>query len=287
MDALIRQVLSGAALGGIYALVALAVVMVYQATRHVNFAIGETAMFSASVAAACFQAAAPYWVGLLAAVATAFVLGVAIERLLVERLERASALSVVVVMIGLLLVFNSVAGWLFGFTVRPFPSPFPPARTRYLSPHEIGVIAVSLIVVVALYGFLQHTRLGLAMRATADNRTSSRLVGIRAGWMLALGWGVASAIAAVAAMLVAPIVYLEPNMMSPVLIYGFAAALLGGIDSPAGAVVGGFLVGMFENVAGAYLVGPELKLVAALAVIVAVLMVRPAGLFGTRPVARV
>ncbi len=287
MDGLIRQLLSGAALGGIYALVALAVVMVYKATRHVNFAIGEMAMFSAFVAAFVIDRGGPYWAGFAAAIATAFALGAAVERLLVERLERASALSVVVVMIGLLLVFNSLAGWLFGFTVRTFPSPFPAARTSYVSSHEIGLIAVSLVLVTALYLFFEYTQTGLAMRATADNRTSSRLVGIRAGWMLAIAWGVASAIAAVAAMMIAPLVYLEPNTMSPVLIYGFAAALVGGIDSPPGAVAGGFLVGIFENVAGAYVVGPELKVAAALALMVGVLIVRPAGLFGTRHVVRV
>jgi branched-chain amino acid transport system permease protein len=125
------------------------------------------------------------------------------------------------------------------------------------------------------------------MRATADNRTSSRLSGIRAGWMLAVGWGCASAIAAIAAMMIAPVVYLEPNTMAPVLIYGFSAALLGGIDSPFGAVVGGFAIGVFENLAGAYVVGPDLKLALALAVIVGVLVVKPAGLFGQRVVVRV
>jgi branched-chain amino acid transport system permease protein len=290
MDALLRQALSGAALGAVYAIVALSVVMVYRATRHVNFAIGEMAMFSAFVAAAMMDAGMSYWGALALTLVLAFATGALVEQLLVARLEQASALSVLVVMIGLLLVFNSLAGWLFGFTIRTFPSPFhtgSPAIGAYLSAHEAGIIAVTMGVVLALYVLFEHTNVGLALRATADDRTSSRLVGIRAGWMLAIGWGVASAIAAVAAVMIAPLVYLEPNTMTPVLIYGFAAALLGGIESPPGAVLGGFVVGILENLAGAFVVGPELKLIVALGIIIGVLILRPAGLFGRARVARV
>jgi branched-chain amino acid transport system permease protein len=290
MDSVLRQALSGAALGAVYAIVALAVVMVYKATRHVNFAIGEMAMFSAFVAAACMDAGLSYWWALAVTLIMAFATGALIERLLVERLEQASSLSVLVVMIGLLLVFNSLAGWLFGFTIRTFPSPFParsPGAGAYLSGHEAGIIGLSLVVVLALYLLFEHTKTGLALRATADNRVSSRLVGIRAGWMLAIGWGVASAIAAVAAVMIAPLVYLEPNTMTPVLIYGFAAALLGGIESPPGAILGGFVVGILENLAGAFVVGPELKLIVALVIIIGVLIMKPSGFLGPPRVARV
>jgi branched-chain amino acid transport system permease protein len=157
----------------------------------------------------------------------------------------------------------------------------------YVSGHELGSTAVTLGVLLLVYVFFRYTRLGLAMRAAAFNPVSARLVGIRVGWMLALGWGLAAAIGAVAGMMVAPAVFLDPNMMGGILLYAFAGALLGGITSPLGAVIGGFAVGVIENVAGAYLVGSELKLTLALAIIVGVLVVRPSGLMGRTIVARV
>jgi len=138
-----------------------------------------------------------------------------------------------------------------------------------------------------LYLFFRFTPLGLAMRATAQNPVSSRLAGIRVGWMLALGWGLAAAVGSIAGMMVAPIVYLDPNMMGGVLLYAFAAALLGGIDNPFGAVVGGLIVGVLENLMGAYVVGTELKLTVALVLIIGVLLVKPTGLFGRVFVTRV
>ena len=156
-----------------------------------------------------------------------------------------------------------------------------------MSAHELGAIGVTLVVLVLLYLFFQFTPLGLAMRAVAQNPASSRLAGIRVGWMLALGWGLAAAIGAVAGMMVAPVIYLDPNMMSGVLLYAFAAALMGGIDSPGGAVLGGFIVGVVENVMGAFVIGTELKLTVALLVIILVLLVKPSGLFGKVFVKRV
>jgi branched-chain amino acid transport system permease protein len=196
----------------------------------------------------------------------------------------------VIVFIGLLVVFNSLAGWIFGFTIQVFPSPFPENAwygSRFLSPQQVGMIAVTLGVLFLVFLFFRFTKLGLAMRAAAENPASSRLVGVRVGWMLALGWGFAAMLGAVAGMMAAPAVYLEPNMMSGILLYGFAAALLGGITSPFGAAVGGFLVGVVENLAGAYLVGTQLKLVLALVMIVAVVIFKPAGLFGRKVVVRV
>ena len=201
-----------------------------------------------------------------------------------------SVLPVVVVFIGLLVIFNSLAGWIFTYTIKSFPSPFPaapPFGQRYVSSHELGALAVTLVVLALLFAFFRFTSLGLAMRAAAQNPASSRLVGIRVNRMLALGWGLAAAIGAVAGMMVAPIVYLDPNMMAGILLYAFAAALVGGIDSPGGAVVGGLLVGVLENVLGAYVIGNELKLSVALVLIVGVLVVRPSGLFGRVQVTRV
>ena len=289
MDLLLHQILSGLATGGIYASVALALVMIYQATHLVNFAQGELAMFAAYIAWALLQTGMPYWAAFFLTVGFAFVLGVVIERLIIRPVENAPILSVVIVFIGLLVILNSVAGWIFSYTIKPFPSPFPTEPlfgNPYMSSHEIGSIAITLVVLALLFVFFRYTPLGLAMRAAAQNPVSSRLVGIRVSWMLALGWGLAAAIGAVAGMMVAPTVFLEPNMMSGILLYAFAAALLGGIDSPGGAVLGGFIVGVLENVVGAYL-GTELKLTVALALIVGVLVIRPSGLFGKVLVTRV
>ena len=219
----------------------------------------------------------------------AFVGGVVLERVVIQPVENAPSLSVVIVFIGLLVIFNSVAGWIYSYTIKPFPSPFPSEPlfgNSYVSSHELGSTAVTLVVLALVYVFFRFTPLGLAMRAAAQNPVSSRLVGVRVGWMLALGWGLASAIGAVAGMMVAPVVFLEPNMMGGILLYAFAGALLGGIDSPAGAVLGGFIVGVLENVVGVYL-GTELKLTVALVIIICVLVVRPSGLFGKVNVARV
>jgi branched-chain amino acid transport system permease protein len=289
MEAFLHQVLSGLATGGIYAIVALALVMIYQATHLVNFAQGEMAMFSTYLAWTLIDAGLPYWVAFGGTVALSFVLGIAIERIVIRPVEKAPVLAVVIVFIGLLVILNSVAGWIYTYTIKSFPSPFP-ARTilgGYVSAHELGVMAVTMGVLLALFLFFRFTPLGLAMRAAAQNPVSSRLVGIRVGWMLALGWGLAAAIGAVAGMMVAPIVFLDPNMMAGILLYGFAGALLGGIDNPAGAVAGGFAVGVLENLSGAYLVGTELKLTVALVLIVGVLVVRPSGLFGRVLVHRV
>ncbi len=290
MDALLHQVLAGLATGGIYASLALALVMIYQATHLVNFAQGEMAMFTTYVAWTLINAGLPYWPSFLLTVAFAFVLGILIERLVIRPVAHAPVLAVVVVFIALLLILNSVTGWIYTYTIKSFPSPFPQEPLfgiRYMSAHELGAIGITLVLLLALYAFFRFTPLGLAMRAAAQNPESSRLVGIRVGAMLALGWGLAAAIGAVAGMMVAPIVYLEPNMMGGVLLYAFAAALVGGIDNPWGAVFGGFLVGMLENVLGAFVIGNELKLSVALVLIVVVLLVRPSGFFGRVHVTRV
>jgi branched-chain amino acid transport system permease protein len=289
MDLLLHQALSGLATGGIYASVALALVMIYQATHLVNFAQGEMAMFATYLAWTLMQAGVPYWGAFFITVAAAFVGGIILERVVVQPVENGPILSLVIVFIGLLVIFNSLAGWIYSYTIKPFPSPFPvvPAlQNKFLTAHEMGSALVTLIVLLLVFLFFRFTPLGLAMRAAAQNPVSSRLVGVRVGWMLALGWGLASAIGAVAGIMVAPIVFLEPNMMGGILLYAFAGALLGGIDSPGGAVLGGFIVGVLENVVGVYL-GTELKLTVALVIIVGVLVVRPSGLFGQVHVARV
>jgi len=290
MEAFLAQVLSGLATGGIYASVALALVMIHQATHLVNFAQGEMAMFSTYIAWSLIHAGMPYWAAFFLTIAISFAGGVVIERVIIRPVEKGSVLSVVVVFIGLLVILNAVAGWIYSFTVKPFPSPFPAEPlfgNHYLSSHGLGAIAITLMVVLSLWAFFRFTPLGLAMRAAAQNPASARLVGIRVGWMKALGWGLAAAIGAIAGMMVAPIVYLDPNMMAGILLYAFAAALLGGIDSPFGAVVGGFIVGVLENLVGTYVIGNELKLTVALVLIIGVLIVKPSGLFGRTVVQRV
>ena len=293
MDTLIQQIVSGLATGGIYGSVALALVMIYQATEVVNYAQGEMAMFSTYLAWTLLNAGLPYWVAFVATLAIAFVGGVLLERILIRPVENAPVLTIVIVCIGLLVILNSVAGWIYSYIQKPFPSPFPSKPIRvgniYFGAHDLGALAVTLLVLAGLYVFFRFTTLGLAMRAAAQNPVSSRLCGIRVGWMLALGWGLAALVGAVAGMMVAPIVFLDPNMMAGILIYAFASATLGGFTSPGGAVLGGLIVGVIENLVGTYVkfIGTELKLTVALALILIVLVVRPSGLFGRAAVHRV
>ena len=288
MDLFVQQVLSGLAVGGIYASLALALVMIYQATEHVNFAQGAMAMFSTYIAWALIQAGLPYWIAFFATIAISFAGGIVIERVVIRPIK-GSVLSVVVVFIGLLILFESLAGWIFTYFQQTFPSPFPDIPVMGVNVQELSVIGVTLVVLVAVFAFFRFTPLGLAMRAAAQNPESSALVGIHVGWMLALGWGLAAAIGAVAGMMVAPKLNLDPTMMGSVLIYAFAGALLGGITSPGGAVIGGFTVGVMENLIGTFVpfVGNELKLTFALILIIGVLVVRPSGLFGQVVVNRV
>jgi branched-chain amino acid transport system permease protein len=290
MDAFFHQIFSGLANGCIYGSVALALVMIYQATHHINFAQGEMATFSTFIAWALLQSGWSYWAAFVTTVAISFTGGLLVQRIILRPVEKAPVLNNVIVFIGLLVIFNSLAGWIFEHTIKAFPSPFPQEsvlKTRFFSAHELGSVGVMLCVLAALYAFFRFTPVGLAMRAAAQNPDSARLVGIRVSWMLAVGWGLAAAIGAVAGMMVAPIVYLDPTMMSGILLYGFAAALLGGIDNPGGAVLGGFIVGVLENLLGAYVIGTELKLTVALVLIVGTLTLWPNGLFGKHVVTRV
>ncbi len=293
MDIFIQQVVSGLATGGIYASVALALVMIYQATDVVNFAQGEMAMFATYICWSLLNAGVPYWGAFLATLGIAFAGGVVIERVVIRPVENAPILSIVIVTLGLLVICNSLAGWIWTYVQKPFPSPFPSTPFKVgeiiLGAHDLGQIGITLLVLLCIYLFFRFTPLGLAMRAAAQNPLSSRLVGIRVGWMLALGWGLAAVFGAVAGMMVAPILTLEPNLMGGVQIYAFAAATLGGFTSPGGAVLGGFIVGVVENLVGTYVgfIGTELKFTVALAMIIVVLLVRPTGLFGSSLVKRV
>jgi branched-chain amino acid transport system permease protein len=284
-------VFAGLSTGGIYALMALAIVMIYQAIDHLNFAQGEMAMFSTFVSWQMLQWGVPYWAAFLLTIVISFAGGVVIERVVFKPLKAAPVLSHVVVFIALFAILNSAAGFLWDYTIKSYPTPFgtTPLFGGLISSHDAGMTVVTLAILLLLYVFFRYTRIGLAMRAAAANPESARLVGIRVGWMIALGWGMAAAIGAVAGMMIAPVVFLEPNMMLSILLYGFAGAVVGGLTSPLGAVIGGFSVGVIENLAGTYIpyVGRELKLTIALALIVAVLTIKPSGLFGRVVVTRV
>jgi branched-chain amino acid transport system permease protein len=285
-------VLAGLANGAIYALMALAVVMIYQAIDHLNFAQGEMAMFSTFIAWQLMQWGEPYWLAFVLALIVSFVGGIVIDRILFRPIHNAPILSQLVAFIALFSILNSSAGEIWNFTIKSFPTPFgmqPLFGERLIGTHQAGMIGVTLVLLGLLYLFFRGTRLGLAMRAAAANPDSARLVGIRVGWMIALGWGMSAAIGAVAGMLIAPVVFLEPNMMLGVLLYGFTGAVLGGLSSPGGAVAGGFAVGVIENLAGTFIpyFGRDLKLTIALVLIVAVLLFRPSGVFGRAVVSRV
>jgi branched-chain amino acid transport system permease protein len=288
----LQQVVSGLASGGIYASLALALVLIHRATGIINFAQGEMAMFTTFILWSLTENHGwPYWPAFVATLILAFVGGVAIHRFVIRPVERGSVLTIVIVTIGLLLIFNGAATWIWTGEVRAVESPFPTRTIDVggvaISLQDLGTIGVTIAVVGLLWVFFQFTKVGLALRAAAVNPMESRLVGIRVSWMLGLGWGLAAMLGAVSGALAAPTVFLDPNMMQAILIYAFAAAVLGGIDSPAGAVVGGLLLGVGLNLLGAYVdfVGADLRLPAALLIILIVLLVKPSGLFG-KPVVR-
>jgi branched-chain amino acid transport system permease protein len=291
MELVVSQIVAGLSTGGIYACMALAIVMIYQAIDHLNFAQGEMAMFSTFIAWQLLQWGMPYWLAFFLTIGISFVGGVAIERIVFKPLKNAPVLSHIVVFIALFAILNSGAGFIWDYQIKDFPTPFgsAPLLGNLISSHNAGMVSVTLLLLLLLFVFFRYTRVGLAMRATAANPESARLVGIKVGWMIALGWGMAAAIGAVAGMMIAPVVFLEPNMMLSILLYGFAGAVVGGLTSPFGAVIGGFAVGVIENLAGTFVpgVGRELKLTIALALIVAVLTFRPSGFFGRVIVTRV
>ncbi|MEJ7792167.1 MAG: branched-chain amino acid ABC transporter permease [Gaiellaceae bacterium] len=294
MTEFFQQVVSGLALGSIYAALALALVLIHRATGVINFAQGEMAMFTTYIAwTLTTNHGWNDWLAYAATLALAFIGGVGIQRIVIRPVERASILTIVIVTIGLVLVFNGAAAWIWTAEVQFFPSPFPNETVSIgdvaISVIDLGTIAVVSVLVVLLWAFFRFTKIGLALRASALNPDASRLVGVRVGWMLAIGWGLAAMLGAVAGILTAPTTTLDPTMMQAILIYAFAAAVLGGIDSPLGAVVGGLLLGVGLNLIGNYVdfVGADLRLPVALLIILVVLLVRPAGLFGKQVLGRV
>jgi branched-chain amino acid transport system permease protein len=291
---LAQQTVIGLASGGVWATLAVALVLIYRSTGVVNFAQGEMAMFSTFIAWSLVHHGLSYWAAFFVTVAISFAGGVAVERAVIRPVERAPVLTVVIVTLGLFFLVNGAARWLWTPETRSLPNAF---STRPIdvagvafSIEDLGTVGVSLAAVTLLWAFFRFTKLGLASRAAAVNPEASRLLGVRVSWMLALGWGLAAALGAVSGMLTAPaLASFDQNLMQPVLLYAFAGAVLGGIDSPFGAVAGTLLLGVLINLVGTYVdwVGTQLRLPVALAVILGVLLVRPSGLFGRSTVRRV
>jgi len=318
VELLLQQVMTGLATGSVYGLVALAIVLIYRSTDVINFAQGQMAMFTTFFAWMLLDGSVlghhihpmQFWIAFTLTLVFASIMGALLERIVIRPVEGRPILTIVIVTLGLFAIFENLATWSWGGIPKAFPPP-PEIHVSgitffgdgaldigptVISYHDLTIMLVAVGIMIALYAFFQYTPVGLAMRGTAQNSVAARLMGIRVGNMLTLGWALSALVGAVGGMLIAPLVLLQPPMMMGVLLYAFAAAVLGGMDSAPGAVVGGLILGIVENLVGTYTAkeyihvdwfGPELKLTAALLVIVLVLLVRPTGLFGRRTLRRV
>jgi branched-chain amino acid transport system permease protein len=294
MAQFLQTVVSGLALGSIYGSLALALVLIYKATEVINFAQGEMAMFTTYISWALItHHGMSYWPAFFATLVIAFAGGIGLQTVVVRPLARASVLTVVMATIALLVILNGAAAWIWSPQLQFYPSPFPTSSWVvggvHISKQDAGTFGVVAACVVVLALFFRFTKLGLAMRAGALNPAAARLMGVRTSLLLALGWGFAAVLGAVSGMMVAPTFFLTPNMMQAVLIYAFAAAVLGGLESPVGAVMGGVLLGVMLNLISQYVtfVTPDLQLPVALGVLLVVLLIRPSGLLGHTVVRRV
>lgn len=286
MTQFINLTLNGISTGAIYAAVALALVLIWRATRIVNFAQAAMFMFTTFLAAVVIEAGAPFWVGLLVALASGLVMGAVVERVLIRRVESAPPLNAVIVTLGLLVLLEAAAGMIWGNTPRSFPAAFSiegykVGGTRLLfSPNDLFIVLVVLAVAGGLAVLFRMTTLGLRMRASAFAPEIARLQGVRVGRMFTLGWALAAVVGSLAGVLVAPSVFVGPNDFDSIFVYAFVAAVLGGLDSPIGAIVGGMILGLVLSYVSGY-EGSALAPLAALVVLVATLMVRPSGLFSS------
>ena len=287
MGEFIQQTATGLATGSVYAMLALAIVLIYQSTRVVNFAQGEMAMVSTFIAWT-WLGHVDYWPAFALTLVVSALVGAAIERIALRPVEDAPPLNSVIVTLGLFTILNSVALWRWGGVPKPFPSPGifsgSPLEvgTITISRLNIGIFGMSVAIMALLFAFLNYTKTGLAMRASAENPLAARMVGIRVGNMLTIGWALSAAVGGVAGMLLAPILALQPSMMFGVIIFAFAAAVLGGMNSLPGAIVGGLTLGVAQNLSGTY-ISPHtgsIDVTVAFLVIVLVLVVKPTGLLG-------
>lgn len=291
----VQTLVDGLSNGAIYASLALALVLVHRATHIPNFAQGELAMLSAFIAWEFQDRGAPWWLAFIGSLAISFVIGFAIERGVIRWVEGASPLTLLIVTLGLLSVINGGAGWRWGYLPKAAETPFEGTirigseDPIVLTWSTVGTVLVLLAVMAAVFVMFNRTKLGLGLRAAANNPGSARLAGIGVGTMLAMGWGLAALVGASGGVMVAPALGLQPNMLSSVMIFAFAGAVLGGFDSPPGAVFGGVAVGLLQSFTAVYWIphGQQLSLVLAFAVITLVLLVKPNGLFGKAEVSRV
>jgi branched-chain amino acid transport system permease protein len=293
MGTFVQLVVDGLSAGSVYAAIALAIVLVHQATGLINFAQGGMAVAATFVAFGLTRAGVPVLLALVAAVVFGFVLGAALERGVMRRFEGGDPDTAVVATIALLVLLAGASAFFFGYEPHPFPSLFP-NRTigvlgAFVSLRSIGTIAVLIVVMVGLQLLFRSTKLGLAMRAVADNPQSSALSGLPVSRLLMVGWGLAAALGAIAGVLVAPQLFISPGMLDFVLVYALAAAILGGLDSPVGAVVAAAFIGVVENLAGAYVefIGDDLRIAVPFIAVIVILVVRPQGLFGRKVTVRV
>jgi branched-chain amino acid transport system permease protein len=283
--------LGGLSGGMVYAAVALSLVLIWRATRVLNFAQGAMAMFCAYLAYKLLENGSSYWVALLVALGSGLVLGAVVERVLVRPVENGPPLNAVVVTLGVFIVVEGLAGMFFGGTPHRYPTHFSNVNYRVgdvsaLAPFDIWVIAAVLVVAILLALLFRYTDVGLRMRAAAFEGEVARMLGVRVGRMLTLGWALAAVIGSLAAVLVSPNVPLSPTSMDEVFVFGFTGAVIGGLDSPVGAILGGVGLGVLLNYVAAY-AGSDLQTLSALAVLVLVLMVKPSGLFSTTATRRV
>ena len=298
MTLFLERLISGLTNGSIYAILALALVVVFRATGTINFAQGELALFTTFVAWWLTTMSWPIWSAIGAALALGFLLGALMERLLIRPVQRRSDMAVLIVALRLFTGLNSLAGMLWGSDTKIMPSPFPNGPTDYISVggarvygDALGVLVALVVLLVLMSLLFRKTRVGLHMRAVADNAESATLAGVPTSRILAIGWGVAAAIGALAGVLVTPLSpqQLGLTTMFPIFIAASAAALFGGLDSLVGAVVGGLTIGVLESMLSGYIsvIGGSLQQTSALLIIVVILFVRPNGLFGTKKLERV
>lgn len=288
-----QQIVEGLASGAIYASLALALVLVYRATRIVNFAQGEMGTFTAYLAWQLTLWGVPFWLSLILVAFASFALGALTFRLIIRPVITASDNTMVVICIGLFIGFEAICLWIWGSDAYAFPKIFPD-RTWTLggiriTATNVGILLTLCLLAAGLAAMFRFTRIGLAMRASAAEREKSPLVGIPVERMLMIGWGLATTFGFIAAVLVAPRLFISPTMMVAVVIYALAAATLGGWDSVAGAIVGGLVIGVAEALGATFLpfIGAELKVGIPFALMAAVLLIRPQGLFGRTAMVRV
>lgn len=285
-----QLIVNGLALGSLYGLTALGLVLIYKTTEVVTFAQGEMAMVSTFVAFTLLTTLhLPFAAAFVLTLFFATLLGILIEWLIIRRVNPNPILNPIIVTIGLAMILLGVAGWIWGYETRPFPAPAsgPPFHLGgvVLSQMNALILLVTLLLTLTLFVFFRYSLTGIAMRAVAQNRMAARLMGINVNHINALGWGLSSALGAVTGILIAPLNYLDPNMMGDVVLKAFTAAVLGGFTSLPGALVGGLLLGIIDSVAG-YQV-PELRTTIAFVLIVLILVLRPAGLLGRHEIKKV